>query len=77
MASLSDLPEKERRFALRLAYWSWLALFLGALGIVLWLRHALPIGVLPVAFVFVLLFVAQELWQQIYTRRVLRRKRSE
>ncbi len=76
MASLSELPERERRFALRLAYWSWFALFLGALGIILWLRHVLPIGVLPVAFVLVILFVAQEIWQQIYTRQVLRRQKK-
>ncbi len=73
MASLSELPERERRVVLRLVYWSWFALFLGALGIILWLRHALPIGVLPIAFVLVLAFVAQEIWQAIYTRQVLRR----
>lgn len=71
MASLSELPERERRFALRLAYWSWFALFLGAIGIILWLRH-----VLPVAFVLVILFVAQEIWQQIYIRQVLRRQKN-
>ncbi len=76
MASLSDLPEKERRFALRLAYWSWFALFLGALGIILWLRKALPTGILPVAFLLVLLFVAQEIWQSVYTRRVLQRTKG-
>ena len=73
MASLSDLPEKERRFALRLAYWSWLSLALGALGITLWLRHVLAVGALAVAFLLVLLFIAYEFWLPLYIRRVTRR----
>ncbi len=77
MASLSELPEKERRFALKLAYWSWFSLFLGALGIILWLRKVLSTGLLPIAFVFVLLFVAQEIWQPFYTRQVLRRTKDK
>ena len=76
MASLSELPEKERRFALKLAYWSWLCLFLGALGIILWLRKVVPIAALPWAFLLVLLFVADEVWQPIYIRQVLQRRKQ-
>ena len=76
MASLSELPEKERRLALRLGYWSWLALLLGGVGIILWLRKVLPTTALTGAFLLVALFIAYEIWQPIYIRRVLRRKRG-
>ena len=77
MASLSELPERERRLALRLSYWSWLALLLGALGIILWLRKVLPVSALTWAFLLVALFVAYEIWQPIYIRQVLRRKQEK
>ena len=76
MASLSDLPEPERRLAMRLAWWSWLSLALGALGIILWLRHVLGSGGLAAAFVLVLLFVAYEFWLQLFIRRVTRRRQG-
>ena len=76
MASLSDLPERERRLALRLGYWSWLALLLGGVGIILWLRKVLPTAALTGAFLLVALFVAYEIWQPIYIRQVLLRKQG-
>jgi len=77
MASLSDLPEHERRLVLRLAYWSWLALLLGATALVLWMRGTLPIAFLPVAAVLLALFVAFEVWQPIFVRRQLRRSKGQ
>lgn len=74
MPSLSELPDKERRFAIRLGYWAWASLFLGALLIILWLRRVVPEGLLGLAFLFVLLFVAEEIWQPIYVRRIVRER---
>ncbi len=72
MASLSDLPEPERRRVVRLGYWTWAVLVLGATAAVLFVRKIAPAVTAPLSAVLVLAFVVMEIYQPILIRRLAR-----
>jgi predicted tellurium resistance membrane protein TerC len=78
MASLSDLPEDARRRVLRLGYWTWLVLVLGATAAILFVRKIAPTVTAPLSAILVLAFVVMEVYQPILVRRLAQgTKRSE
>lgn len=72
MASLSDLPEAQRSRAVRLGYWTWLILIVGATAVILWVRNVFPAITAPTGAVLVAVFVGLEVYYPIYVRRLAR-----
>jgi hypothetical protein len=77
LASLSDLPEPERNRVVRIGYWTWLVLLLGAAAAVMYVRGIAAAVTAPLAAVLVLLFVALEIYQPILVRRLARDLQKE
>ncbi|MDA8346723.1 MAG: hypothetical protein M0Z66_14845 [Thermaerobacter sp.] len=77
MASLSDLPEAQRRRALRLGYWTWVVLILGATAAIMFVRGVMPALTAPLSALLVLAFVVLEIYQPIFVRRLAHEAKQE
>lgn len=77
MASLSDLPEPQRRRAVQIGYWTWIVLIIGATAAILFVRNIFAVVMAPLSGIFVLAFVVLEIYQVIYIRRAARESRRD